>query len=107
LSPKNRAGRQRLSRPFLSLVKHLMRARHVKFAAGMLLLLAARAAVAAMRREMPSRSPIRHELEVMGNWNHVAAILIGGPAIGTAPRGRYHLYGAIDPRLPVGSVAGY
>lgn len=48
-----------------------------------------------------------HELEVMGRWNHVAAILVGGPAIGTAPRGRYHLYGAIDPRLPVGSVAGY
>jgi gamma-glutamyltranspeptidase/glutathione hydrolase len=48
-----------------------------------------------------------HELEVMGNWNHVAAILVGGPAIGGAPRGRYRFYGAIDPRLPVGSVAGY
>jgi gamma-glutamyltranspeptidase/glutathione hydrolase len=48
-----------------------------------------------------------HELEVMDYWNHVAAILVGGPAIGAAPRGRYRLYGAIDPRLPVGSVAGY
>jgi len=48
-----------------------------------------------------------HALEVMGTWNHVAAILVGAPAIGGAPRGRYRLYGAIDPRLPVGSVAGY
>jgi len=48
-----------------------------------------------------------HHLEVMEYWNHVAAILIGGPAIGSEPRGRYRLHGAIDPRLPVGSVAGY
>ena len=32
-----------------------------------------------------------HALEVMGTWNHVAAILVGGPAIGGAPRGRYRL----------------
>ncbi|MBM4218838.1 MAG: gamma-glutamyltransferase [Gammaproteobacteria bacterium] len=48
-----------------------------------------------------------HRLEAMGYWNHVAAILVGGPAIGTEPRGRDRLYGAIDPRVPVGSVAGY
>jgi len=48
-----------------------------------------------------------HQLETMDRWNHVAAILIGGPALGSAPRGRARLYGAIDPRLPVGSVAGY
>ncbi len=48
-----------------------------------------------------------HHLEVMDYWNHVAAILVGSPAVGAEPRGRYRLYGAIDPRLAVGSVAGY
>ena len=48
-----------------------------------------------------------HHLEAMDYWNQVAAILVGGPAIGKPPRGRYRLYGAIDPRLPLGSVAGY
>jgi len=48
-----------------------------------------------------------HRLETMDNWNHVAAILVGGPAIGRPPRGHNRLYGAIDPRQPVGSVAGY
>ena len=48
-----------------------------------------------------------HRLETMEHWNHVAAILIGGPAIDGEPRGGDRLYGAIDPRLPVGSVAGY
>ena len=48
-----------------------------------------------------------HQLEPMDNWNHVAAILVGGPAIGKPPRGHNRLYGAIDPRQPVGSVAGY
>jgi gamma-glutamyltranspeptidase/glutathione hydrolase len=48
-----------------------------------------------------------HHLESMDYWNQMAAILVGGPAIGKPPRGRYHLYGAIDPRLPTGSVAGY
>ncbi|MDE2220392.1 MAG: gamma-glutamyltransferase, partial [Gammaproteobacteria bacterium] len=48
-----------------------------------------------------------HHLEPMEYWNHVAAILVGGPAIGKPPRGHDRLYGAIDPRLPVGSVAGY
>ncbi len=48
-----------------------------------------------------------HHLEEMEYWNHVAAILVGGPAIGRPPHGRDHLYGAIDPRVAVGSVAGY
>jgi gamma-glutamyltranspeptidase/glutathione hydrolase len=48
-----------------------------------------------------------HHLEVMDYWNQVAAILVGGPAIGKPPRGPYRLYGSIDPRLPTGSVAGY
>jgi gamma-glutamyltranspeptidase/glutathione hydrolase len=43
----------------------------------------------------------------MEYWNHVAAILVGAPAIGREPRGRYRLYGAIDPRVAVGCVAGY
>lgn len=48
-----------------------------------------------------------HKLEQMRYWNHVAAILVGGPALGRPPVGRDQLYGAIDPRQPVGSVAGY
>ena len=48
-----------------------------------------------------------HQLETMDYWNHLAAILVGGPAIDKPPRGRNRLYGAIDPRVPVGSVAGY
>jgi gamma-glutamyltranspeptidase / glutathione hydrolase len=48
-----------------------------------------------------------HRLEPMGYENQIAAILVGGPAIDKPPLGRDTLYGAIDPRLPVGSVAGY
>jgi gamma-glutamyltranspeptidase/glutathione hydrolase len=49
-----------------------------------------------------------HKLEPMEHyWNHIAAILVGGPALGQPPIGRDRLYGAIDPRRPVGSVAGY
>lgn len=48
-----------------------------------------------------------HKLEQMRYWNHVAAILVGGPALNKPPVGRDRLYGAIDPRQPVGSVAGY
>jgi gamma-glutamyltranspeptidase/glutathione hydrolase len=47
-----------------------------------------------------------HRLGSMDYWNQVGAILVGGRAIGKPPRGRYQLYGAIDPRLPTGSVAG-
>ena len=48
-----------------------------------------------------------HMLVPMGYENQIAAILVGAPAIGASPVGRDHLYGAIDPRLPVGTVAGY
>ena len=48
-----------------------------------------------------------HKLEAMDYWNHIAVIHVGGPAIGKPPLGRDQLYGAIDPRLPVGTVAGY
>jgi gamma-glutamyltranspeptidase / glutathione hydrolase len=48
-----------------------------------------------------------HKLEQMGYENQIAAILVGGPGIGKPAYGRDILYGAIDPRLPVGSVAGY
>ncbi len=48
-----------------------------------------------------------HKLEAMDYGNQIAAILVGGPAVGQAPYGRDRLYGAIDPRLPTGSVAGY
>jgi gamma-glutamyltranspeptidase / glutathione hydrolase len=48
-----------------------------------------------------------HKLEAMGYENQIAAIVVGGPAIGKPPLGRDWIYGAIDPRLPVGTVAGY
>ncbi|OYU71386.1 MAG: gamma-glutamyltransferase [Alphaproteobacteria bacterium PA2] len=48
-----------------------------------------------------------HKLEPMDYWNQIAAIYVGGPAIGSPPLGDDRLYGAIDPRLPVGDVAGY
>jgi gamma-glutamyltranspeptidase/glutathione hydrolase len=47
---------------------------------------------------------IEEEMEV---WNHIAAILVGAPAIGAQPLGGDKLYGAIDPRQPVGAVDGY
>ena len=52
-----------------------------------------------------------HQLEAMPYWNQVAAILVGGPALGVKPNAatgnRARLYGAIDPRLPVGNALGY
>ena len=48
-----------------------------------------------------------HTLMPMDYENQIAAILVGAPAVGAAPVGRDHLYGAIDPRLPVGTAAGY
>jgi gamma-glutamyltranspeptidase/glutathione hydrolase len=48
-----------------------------------------------------------HRLEQMDYWNQVAVILAGSPGLGRAPRGQDRLYGAIDPRLPVGTVDGY
>jgi gamma-glutamyltranspeptidase/glutathione hydrolase len=48
-----------------------------------------------------------HRVVPIENGNHVAAILVGAPAIGAKPLGRQHLYGAIDPRLNLGDVEGY
>lgn len=56
----------------------------------------------------------RRILEQMGHKfstpqpeNHVAAILIGAPALGAAPVGRNRFYGAIDPRRNTGLALGY
>ena len=48
-----------------------------------------------------------HKVVPMDYGNHVAAILVGAPAIGAKPLGDKTLYGAIDPRLNLGDVAGY
>jgi len=39
--------------------------------------------------------------------NHVAAILVGAPAIGAKPLSATKLYGAVEPRLKLCDVAGY
>ena len=47
----------------------------------------------------------------MTYWNQIAAILVGGPALNARPNAatgnKARLYGAIDPRLPVGNALGY
>lgn len=52
-----------------------------------------------------------HKLEAMDYWNQVAAILVGGPSLSVKPNAatgnRWRYFGAIDPRLPVGTVGGY
>ena len=48
-----------------------------------------------------------HKVVPMEQGNHVAAILVGAPAIGAKPLGHQILYGAIDPRLNLGDVEGY
>ena len=52
-----------------------------------------------------------HKLEAMTYWNQIAAILVGGPALGVKPNAvtgnQARLYGAIDPRLPMGNALGY
>jgi gamma-glutamyltranspeptidase / glutathione hydrolase len=48
-----------------------------------------------------------HKVMPIDQGNHVAAILVGAPAIGAKPIGDEHLYGAIDPRLNLGDVEGY
>jgi gamma-glutamyltranspeptidase/glutathione hydrolase len=56
---------------------------------------------------MSALSARGHKLEPMGYQNQIAAILTEAPALGDKKRGAERLFGAIDPRLPVGSVAGY
>jgi gamma-glutamyltranspeptidase/glutathione hydrolase len=53
-------------------------------------------------------------LEAMGqkfgepqDANHMAAILVGAPAIGAAPVGKNRFYGANDPRRNTGLALGY
>ena len=52
-----------------------------------------------------------HKLEAMPYWNQIAAILVGGPALGVKPNAatgnKARFYGAIDPRLPMGNALGY
>jgi gamma-glutamyltranspeptidase/glutathione hydrolase len=48
-----------------------------------------------------------HKVVPIEHGNHVAAILVGAPAIGAKPLGNKKLYGAIDPRLNLGDVEGY
>jgi gamma-glutamyltranspeptidase/glutathione hydrolase len=48
-----------------------------------------------------------HKVVPIEQGNHVAAILVGAPAIGAKPLGDQKLYGAIDPRLNLGDVEGY
>jgi gamma-glutamyltranspeptidase/glutathione hydrolase len=48
-----------------------------------------------------------HEPEPMDYWGQIAAILVGAPAIGAAARGEDRVFGAIDPRPPVGAAQGY
>jgi gamma-glutamyltranspeptidase/glutathione hydrolase len=41
------------------------------------------------------------------NANHVEAILVGGPALGTPAQGKERYFGANDPRSQTGSALGY
>ena len=56
----------------------------------------------------------RKTLEAMGHKfakpqpaNHLAAIMIGAPALGGKAVGNNRFYGAIDPRMPTGQALGY
>ncbi|HET9864469.1 MAG TPA: gamma-glutamyltransferase [Steroidobacteraceae bacterium] len=48
-----------------------------------------------------------HKLTVPQRENHVAAILIGAPALDAPPVGRNRFYGALDPRRNTGLALGY
>ncbi len=48
-----------------------------------------------------------HKLTVPQPENHVAAILIGAPALNAKPVGANRFYGAIDPRRSTGLALGY
>ena len=48
-----------------------------------------------------------HKLTVPQPENHVAAILIGAPALNAAPVGANKFYGALDPRRNTGLALGY
>ncbi|WP_317203854.1 gamma-glutamyltransferase [Janthinobacterium sp.] len=48
-----------------------------------------------------------HKLGAPQPANHVAAIIVGAPALGGKPRGDYRYYGANDPRRNSGLALGY
>lgn len=48
-----------------------------------------------------------HRLENSEPTNHVAAILVGAPKLGSKPVGRNRFYGANDPRSGTGQALGY
>ena len=48
-----------------------------------------------------------HVFTVSQPANHVAAILVGAPALGVRPVGRNRFYGANDPRRNSGLALGY
>ena len=48
-----------------------------------------------------------HKLTVPQPENHIAAILIGAPALNAKPVARNRFYGALDPRRSTGLAAGY
>jgi gamma-glutamyltranspeptidase/glutathione hydrolase len=48
-----------------------------------------------------------HKLTVPQPENHVAAILIGAPALNGVPVGRNRFYGALDPRRNTGLALGH
>jgi len=48
-----------------------------------------------------------HKLTIPQPENHVAAILIGAPALNGTPVGRNRFYGALDPRRNTGLALGY
>ena len=48
-----------------------------------------------------------HRFTAPSPENHVAAILIGAPALDAAPIGTYRFYGAIDPRRDTGLALGF
>jgi gamma-glutamyltranspeptidase/glutathione hydrolase len=48
-----------------------------------------------------------HRFTSIGKRGHLAAILLGAPAIGARPVGANRFYGAIDPRRKSGLAAGY
>ena len=48
-----------------------------------------------------------HSFSAPDTDNHVAAILVGAPALGAKPIGKNRYYGAIDPRQGTGLAMGY
>lgn len=48
-----------------------------------------------------------HKMVVRPTTNHIAAIVVGAPALDGKPMEDNRLYGAIDPRLPMGLAKGY